>query len=343
LEGKRMARFNFVEDRDALPVDDELEDGDEPRGVRRARDVVADGQGIRVRLMHADSAPPVTWVAPIRDAAPPRPVFDARWHQPGYRTFEMVRDAVNALRLDDAAGDPVEAARAARIASQGRAWRDGMTVNINYNASDPTAGEASAGQVANSDPDAAIETEEERANRERGGEVYDAREDYKRRIGDAWKHNHSVAVAAGDAWQSPNQLAAGKRFADIEARLRALVPEGEGNSFLDREIAREARKLALGDAWRHPSQPTSNEAGGGPMRGGPAVQTLKSRPMPRAAGGQAYNAGADPDALGSAWGLHGENFFRNKRVRGSDGVPIADREQAYAERCARLESAWQTP
>jgi hypothetical protein len=107
----------------------------------------------------------------VADAAPIEPAFDARWHQPGYRTFDMVRDALGGPALD-AAGDPVEAARRERIGRMSDAWRNppglrDWQININYGATQTGVNEAGGGQVASGDPDA-IDREKARASRTQG-------------------------------------------------------------------------------------------------------------------------------------------------------------------------------
>jgi hypothetical protein len=93
-----------------------------------------------------------------------------------------------------------------------------------------------------------------------------ARDERIKRMSDAWRFNHPAAVPTTDAWQSPAQLAAGRRFADTEAQLKALMPQHKGNPFLDREAAYEARKMALENAWRRPEQPIrDNPASGGTL------------------------------------------------------------------------------
>jgi hypothetical protein len=119
-----MARFNF---REAELGDDDLDD-EERRGI------VRDGEGVRVPLMWADGDENIRWIAPqpvrqrVADSAPP--AFD--WTvlcRPGYRTFEMLRDAAAALTLD-AAGDPVHEARQQRIARQGTMWKDWLIASF---------------------------------------------------------------------------------------------------------------------------------------------------------------------------------------------------------------------
>jgi hypothetical protein len=313
-----MARFNFVEDRDALPVNDG--DDEERRGV------VRDGEGVRVPLMFADGDENIRWITPqpvrqrVADSAPAEPAFDARWHQPGYRTFAMCADAIGGLTLD-AAGDPAEAARAARIARQSTMWRDGGLTTINIYNAPQSSQEAGGGQVAGDDPDAAIETEEERANRERGGKVYvgDARDAYKARVSDAWRHNHRDAVPVTDAWQSDSQLAAGRELADAEARLKALMPQ-----LVDNELAYQARKLAMANAWRRPEQPIRDNPA--QVRGGPLLPVMTARAVP-----QQWNIGSR--ATGSVYGINRAGF--------PDAAAVADaRESAYQARVARLEGAW---
>jgi hypothetical protein len=310
-----MARFNFVEDRDALPVDD----GDD----EERRDIVRDGEGVRVPLLWADGDEHIRWIRPqpvrqrVADAAPAEPAFDPRWHRPGFRDAAMFRDAVNALTLD-AAGDSVEAARAARIARQSTMWRDGGLTTINIYNAPQSSQEAGGGQVAGDDPDAAIETEEERANRTQG-KVYagDARDAYKARVSDAWRHNHPATPALTDAWQSDSQLAAGRELADAEAQLKAA-------GFADDEAIYEARKRVMANAWRRPEQPIRDNPA--QARGGPLLPEMGRRPVP-----QQWNIGSR--ATGAVAAINRAGF--------PDAAAVADaRESAYQAKCRAQQDAW---
>jgi hypothetical protein len=236
-----MTRFNF---REAEIGDDELDDGEE------RRDIVRDGQGIRVRLMHADSAPPVTWVAPIRDSAPPRSTFDPTVLQrPGYRTVEMVRDCREWLDQQSGA-DPAHEARQQRIARQSTMWRD--NIYINYSAAQVGVQEAGGGQSSNGDPDE-LEAERDRVNRERGGGVYPDP--------DEGSDTRDAAYAAkqrrlADAWRSPVQSSTEARLPDTVRPFTAPVADRRGTPIRDATEARDAayaeRCARLTNAWQAP-------------------------------------------------------------------------------------------